>query len=66
MQFITTWYFESFHVFRKSINHTFSGFNGPEMTTTEESSIGSGDSNYGQRNLITMEDELSGEIEFWK
>ncbi|KAL3274448.1 hypothetical protein HHI36_015836 [Cryptolaemus montrouzieri] len=46
--------------FRKSINNNFSAFSGPEITTTEESSIGSGDSTYGQRNnLITIEDELS-------
>ncbi|XP_045476823.1 Usher syndrome type-1G protein homolog [Harmonia axyridis] len=44
--------------FRKSITNTFSGVNGPEMTTTGESSIGS-DSNYGMRNLISIEDELS-------
>lgn len=45
--------------FRKSITHNFHGTFGQEMPT-EESSIGSGDSNFGQRNnMISMEDELS-------
>ncbi|KAK9883455.1 hypothetical protein WA026_001633 [Henosepilachna vigintioctopunctata] len=46
--------------FRKSITNNFSGFSGTEITTTEESSIGSGDSNFGQRNnLLSIDDELS-------